>query len=204
MSRTPAICPNRPPSLPLRRLLAHPRSLIRRRPLGRKHLPLPRINRPRGRRRLRRSPLLRPRTRLPMLLAQPLPVVPLRHSRALSRRRSASVLHYRERSHLCQIGARRPNATESTINPDHASRLPTSRVREPISTTLWVDLSDGRIVGIPLAWFPRLPHSTAEQREQVRMGSCGLHGDHLDEDISIAQLLAGLGDPTVGKNTFAA
>jgi len=52
-----------------------------------------------------------------------------------------------------------------------------------------VDLSDGRAVGVPLAWFPRLLHATPEQREQVRLSSRGLHWEALDEDISIAGLL---------------
>ena len=60
--------------------------------------------------------------------------------------------------------------------------------------SMWVELSDGRTVGVPLAWFPRLLHSTPEQREQVRIGSRGLHWEALDEDISIRGLLAGQGD----------
>jgi len=70
--------------------------------------------------------------------------------------------------------------------------------------SLWVDLSDGRTLGVPLAWFPRLLHSTAEQREQVRISSRGLHWEALDEDISIAGLLAGLGDQSAPNRTFAA
>jgi hypothetical protein len=61
---------------------------------------------------------------------------------------------------------------------------------------MWVVLSDGRTLGVPLAWFPRLLHATAEQREQVRISSRGLHWEALDEDISIAGLLVGQGDPT--------
>ncbi len=70
--------------------------------------------------------------------------------------------------------------------------------------SFWVDLSDGRVIGIPLAWFPRLLHGTAEQREQVRISSRGLHWEALDEDISVAGMLAGLGDQTVNNKTFAA
>ena len=70
--------------------------------------------------------------------------------------------------------------------------------------TMWVDLSDGRTLGVPLAWFPRLLDSTPEIREQVRLSGRGLHWDALDEDISIASLLAGLGDQTTGNRTFAA
>jgi Protein of unknown function (DUF2442) len=58
--------------------------------------------------------------------------------------------------------------------------------------SMWVGLSDGRTIGVPLAWFPRLLRSTPEQREQVRTSSRGLHWDALDEDISVAGLLAGL------------
>jgi hypothetical protein len=68
---------------------------------------------------------------------------------------------------------------------------------------MWVELSDGRTLGVPLAWFPRLLHGTVEQREQVRMGSRGLHWEALDEDISIAGLLAGNVDLTNRSKTVA-
>jgi hypothetical protein len=70
--------------------------------------------------------------------------------------------------------------------------------------TLWVDLADGRIIGVPLAWFPRLLRATPAEREQVRISSRGLHWDALDEDISIAGLLAGLADQTNRDKSFAA
>ncbi len=69
--------------------------------------------------------------------------------------------------------------------------------------SMWVELSDGRTIGVPLAWFPRLLHATAEQREAVRLSSRGLHWDALDEDVSVAGLLAGLGDLRSDKS-FAA
>lgn len=68
---------------------------------------------------------------------------------------------------------------------------------------MWVTLSDGRTLGVPLAWFPRLLRATPEQREQVRLTSRGLHWGALEEDISVAGLLAGLGDQSSQK-TFAA
>jgi hypothetical protein len=70
--------------------------------------------------------------------------------------------------------------------------------------SMWVNLSDGRVIGVPLAWFPRLLRATPEQREQVRISSRGLHWQSLDEDISIAGLLAGFGDQTSANKTFAA
>lgn len=62
--------------------------------------------------------------------------------------------------------------------------------------SMWVDLSDGRIIAVPLAWFPRLLHATPAQREQVEISCYGLHWEALDEDISVAGLLAGTGDLT--------
>jgi hypothetical protein len=69
---------------------------------------------------------------------------------------------------------------------------------------MWVALSDGRTLGVPLAWFPRLVHGTAEELAEVTISPLGLHWEALDEDISIAGLLAGLGDQTVGDKSFAA
>lgn len=62
--------------------------------------------------------------------------------------------------------------------------------------SMWVDLSDGRIIAVPLAWFPRLLHASDEQRAQVEFSRSGLHWAALDEDISVAGLLAGIGDQT--------
>ena len=62
--------------------------------------------------------------------------------------------------------------------------------------TMWVDLSDGRTLGVPLAWFPRLLRATPAQRETVELSRVGLHWEDLDEDISVAGLLAGRGDIT--------
>ncbi|MEQ1601314.1 MAG: DUF2442 domain-containing protein [Methylophilaceae bacterium] len=62
--------------------------------------------------------------------------------------------------------------------------------------SMWVDLADGRILGIPLVWFPRLLHANLEQRLKYELSINGIHWDALDEDISIAGLLAGRGDST--------
>ena len=62
--------------------------------------------------------------------------------------------------------------------------------------SMWVDLSDGRVIAVPLAWFPRLLHATPEQRQQVEFSPRGLHWELLYEDISVDGLLAGLGDQT--------
>jgi hypothetical protein len=51
-----------------------------------------------------------------------------------------------------------------------------------------------RTLGVPLAWFPRLLRATPVEREKVELSRIGLHWEALDEDISIAGLLAGRGD----------
>jgi hypothetical protein len=51
--------------------------------------------------------------------------------------------------------------------------------------TMWVELADGRTLGVPLAWFPRLLRATPAQREQVELSRVGVHWDVLDEDISL-------------------
>jgi Protein of unknown function (DUF2442) len=70
--------------------------------------------------------------------------------------------------------------------------------------SMWVELSDGRVLGVPLAWFPKLLNASPEKLGAVRVSTRGLHWDALDEDISIAGLLAGLGDQTSKGKTFAA
>ena len=62
--------------------------------------------------------------------------------------------------------------------------------------SMWVELVDGRTLGIPLAWFPRLLHAMPEQRQKYELTVSGIHWDELDEDISVAGLLAGRGDAT--------
>ena len=62
--------------------------------------------------------------------------------------------------------------------------------------SFWVELEDGRVLGIPLVWYPRLLRGSPEARAKVSISPGGLHWDKLDEDISIAGLLAGRGDMT--------
>ena len=61
---------------------------------------------------------------------------------------------------------------------------------------MWVELDDARTLGVPLAWFPRLFHATPKQRDAVTISATGLHWEEIDEDISIAGILAGRGDVT--------
>ena len=56
--------------------------------------------------------------------------------------------------------------------------------------SMWVALNDGRTIGVPLAWFPRLLKGSPEARAGFFISPSGLHWEELDEDISIATLLA--------------
>jgi hypothetical protein len=58
---------------------------------------------------------------------------------------------------------------------------------------LTVELADGRTIAAPLAWYPRLAHATAEERNSWRLigGGRGIHWPLIDEDVSVANLLAG-------------
>ncbi len=59
--------------------------------------------------------------------------------------------------------------------------------------TLSVELDDGRMIAVPLAWFPRLVHATSEERSNWRLigSGQGIHWPDLDEDISVQGLLLG-------------
>jgi hypothetical protein len=63
---------------------------------------------------------------------------------------------------------------------------------------MWLTLVDGRKLGVPLAYFPRLLAATPQQRQQYEFSGngTGIHWDELDEDISVQGLLMGVGDRT--------
>ena len=65
--------------------------------------------------------------------------------------------------------------------------------------SMWVELEDGRTIGVPLAWFPGLFHASKEQREDLELSRRGIHWEALGEDISIEGLLMGAGDQTRGR-----
>lgn len=63
---------------------------------------------------------------------------------------------------------------------------------------IWVELRDGRQLGVPLVYFPRLLHASPHQRcnLQITGGGGGLHWPDLDEDLSVERLLLGPGEET--------
>lgn len=59
--------------------------------------------------------------------------------------------------------------------------------------SLIVDLMDGRTISVPLAWYPRLLHATADQRAHWEKAGAGyaIHWPEIDEDLSTEGLLRG-------------
>jgi hypothetical protein len=57
-----------------------------------------------------------------------------------------------------------------------------------------VSLTDGRVISVPILWFPILTRATPEQRAKCEIGGGGvsLHWPDIDEDLSIAGLMAGV------------
>lgn len=75
--------------------------------------------------------------------------------------------------------------------------VPTSALAKAVrfdDSMMHVHLIDGRIIGVPLAWFPSLRDASHEQRSRYEVGGGGisLHWPDLDEDLSIAGLMAGV------------
>lgn len=56
-----------------------------------------------------------------------------------------------------------------------------------------VVLTDGRVLSVPLQWFPALRHASGEQLDhyEIAGGGISLHWPDLDEDLSVAGLMAG-------------
>src|SRR6059036_1897667 len=79
----------------------------------------------------------------------------------------------------------RTSRAEAPVPPAVRARI--------VDDAVVIDLSDGRTVTAPLAWYPRLLHATARERRHWRLigGGDGVHWPDLDEDLSVEGLLAG-------------
>ena len=75
------------------------------------------------------------------------------------------------------IEARMPKAVDVTVTED----------------TLQAELSDGRTISVPLAWYPRLVHATQAERDNCKLigDGQGIRWPDLDEDLRIGGLIAG-------------
>jgi hypothetical protein len=93
--------------------------------------------------------------------------------------------------------ASKPKRTTAKSSPvSLRAFVPTSALAKSITfddAMMHVSLTDGRIVGVPLAWFPALLRAKPEQLRKYEIGGGGisLHWPALDEDLSVANLLAG-------------
>jgi hypothetical protein len=56
---------------------------------------------------------------------------------------------------------------------------------------LYLHLDDGREIGVPLEWFPKLRDASEKELENWRFigGGIGIHWETLDEDISVEGLM---------------
>jgi hypothetical protein len=74
--------------------------------------------------------------------------------------------------------------------------VPTTALAKSITfdeEMMHVSLTDGRLISVPIIWFPLLRNATSEQRNKYEIGGGGasLHWPELDEDLSVANLMAG-------------
>jgi hypothetical protein len=78
----------------------------------------------------------------------------------------------------------------SSTTADHLVTAANVRVE---ADTLTVELSDGRVLSVPIGWYPRLLHGTEQERKNWRFiaGGRGIHWPEIDEDISVENMLAG-------------
>jgi len=86
--------------------------------------------------------------------------------------------------------------TESKPNIRRAY-VPTSAFAKSVefdNEMMHVNLIDGRIISVPIIWFPLLYEASPEQRKHYEIGGggIGLHWEELDEDLSVANLMAGV------------
>ena len=72
-------------------------------------------------------------------------------------------------------------------------QIPNAEVVTVTEDSLTADLSDGRTISVPLAWYPRLVHATQNERDNWELigDGQGIRWPDLDEDVSIAGLIAG-------------
>ena len=72
--------------------------------------------------------------------------------------------------------------------------------REPVAVSvkvsdghITVELDDGRLLSVPLDWYPRLLHATQAERDHWELWGDGyaIEWPHIDEHISVEGLMAG-------------
>lgn len=89
------------------------------------------------------------------------------------------------------LAARRARLAASAPPRARATPTPAPVSAEAGADAVTVALDDGRTVSFPVAWSPRLLYGTAAERAEVEVSGYGLHWPQLDEDLSVAGILAG-------------
>ncbi|HYK00517.1 MAG TPA: DUF2442 domain-containing protein [Thermoanaerobaculia bacterium] len=84
----------------------------------------------------------------------------------------------------------------NTSGPKPGERIITVDVSDDM---LIIGLADGRVVNVPLVWYPRLLHATVAQRSNWQFAGAGygIHWPEIDEDLSVRGILAGVPAPGV-------
>jgi hypothetical protein len=93
--------------------------------------------------------------------------------------------------------ARKPRGPQNNKPKPGRAFVPVTALAKKVEfdeEMMQVTFTDGRVLGVPLAWFPTLQEATAAQRKRYEIGGGGisLHWPELDEDLSIAGLMAGV------------
>jgi hypothetical protein len=83
-------------------------------------------------------------------------------------------------------------SAENSANKLNLQSVPIEQVTVA-DVSLTVDLADGRSITVPLAWYPRLFHGRAQERNNWRLidRSMGIHWSDLDEDLSVEGIILG-------------
>ena len=81
------------------------------------------------------------------------------------------------------------------------SKITTKSITFHRNGNMSVALTDGRIITVPLAWYPRLANAKPAARRNWKIigAGGGIHWPDVDEDLSIEGLLRGLPSPEYRK-----
>ncbi len=81
-----------------------------------------------------------------------------------------------------------------TSSSPHGPPADFARDVQVTNDRLVVELTDGRVISVPIAWYPRLAHGRPDERATWELigGGKGIHWPDLDEDLSVEGILAGL------------
>lgn len=88
-------------------------------------------------------------------------------------------------------GQKAPPEGEATRGPERPTLSERPTDAEVRDGKLWVTLEDGRVIAAPVDWYRRLAEATPEQLADVELTTEGMHWPTIDEDISVAGMLAG-------------